>query len=193
MASRYEKIKTAKELMTDIQIHGRFTSIEDTIAIQDILGKSTVDELVDLANDIGRNNEFGQPDPNGTWGGNRNGTRDVFYSTLFAVWSWEDATRFWNLHSNIAMKMADERNAELVEEKKEADEEVETLKKQVALLEGDCDSYEDTINRLNHENQVLVGKLTDSQSDLGKAQDEILRLKAKLYDMMVAMNEKEAK
>ena len=100
MASRYDKIQTARDLVMEVKFHGFSCKPEDICRAQDIFGHSTIEELDTLANDIGRNNENGEPDPKGTWSSTRTPTRDTFYSILFQIWNWEEATRFWNEHSN---------------------------------------------------------------------------------------------
>ena len=65
MASEYDNIKTAKDLITEVRIHGLSLAQEDICRAQDIFGHSTIEELVALANDNGRDNENGEPDPNG--------------------------------------------------------------------------------------------------------------------------------
>lgn len=98
--SMYDSIKTAAELVAEVQIHGLSTAQEDICRAQDIFGHTAVDELARLANDIGRNNGQGEPDPNGTWSSGRRGTQSTFYSILVNIWHWEEVTRFWNLHTN---------------------------------------------------------------------------------------------
>ena len=87
MASIYDNIKTARELITNIRLHGMSTAEEDICRIQDIFGNSTYEELADLANDIGRTDDNGKPDPNGKWSSGKAATRGTFYSTLFKVWN----------------------------------------------------------------------------------------------------------
>lgn len=64
--SKYDSIKTAAELVAEVQAHGLSLAQEDICRAQDIFGRSAVQDLVALANDIGRNNENGDPDPKGT-------------------------------------------------------------------------------------------------------------------------------
>ena len=69
--SKYDGIKTAAELVREVKNHGLSTVQEDLNRAADIIGNSEIGELVRLANDIGRNNENGEPDPKGTWSSNR--------------------------------------------------------------------------------------------------------------------------
>ena len=98
--SKYDSIETAADLVREVQNYGLSTAQDDICRAQDIFGHSSVDELVSLANDIGRNNDDGEPDPKGSWSSNRRATQGTFYSIIFAIWNWEDACRFWNLHTN---------------------------------------------------------------------------------------------
>ena len=63
--SKYDDIKTAAELVAEVRAHGLSLDQEDICRAQDIFGNSPIEELVRLANDIGRNNRNGEPDPRG--------------------------------------------------------------------------------------------------------------------------------
>lgn len=58
MASQYDSIKTAEELLKEVAAHGLSTKPEDICRAQDIFGRSEVKELIRLANDNGRLNGF---------------------------------------------------------------------------------------------------------------------------------------
>lgn len=173
MASIYDSIKTARELVYHVKNHGLSTNTEDICRAQDIFGHSTIEELDDLANDIGRYDENGNPDPKGTWSSTRIPTRDTFYHILFIIWNYEDATRFWNQHTNPE-------HDELVvlrEEKQELKKAVKDLKSQLDLEHG---------IRLGETRQKLeidekLGKLA---AELHDANMTIMELKAKLYDLI---------
>ena len=72
--SKYDSIKTAAELVAEVRLHGLSLAQEDITRAQDIFGRSSIEELVALANDIGRNNDKGEPDPKGTWSSGRPAT-----------------------------------------------------------------------------------------------------------------------
>ena len=94
MASQYDSIKTAEELLKEVAVHGLSTKPEDICRAQDIFGCSEVKELIRLANDNGRLNGFdGEPDPRGTYSSGRVGLSKYFYQVAFKIWSWEDANR----------------------------------------------------------------------------------------------------
>lgn len=173
MKSIYDEIKTAADLVRHVSIHGLSTKEEDVSRARDIIGHSTIEELDTLANDIGRNNENGEPDPNGSWSSGRKATRDTFYFILFKIWNYEDAVRFWNEHTNpehkqlIAIKEMNAANnkkvAELQEQvKQERDARVVETSRAYVLQTG---------------NEQLQEKLHDRDMT-------IMELKAKLYDLM---------
>lgn len=180
MASKYDKIQTARDLVMEVRFHGMSLKQEDIVRAQDIFGNSTIEELADLANDIGRNNENGEPDPKGTWSSNRVPTRDTFYSILFNIWNWEEATRFWNQHSNpdreqIAVAQIESKT--LRAEVKSKEKRIEEYQQKVDLMEDRMAEYDkiatDRLNKINEQSAALREK-----------DDEIIRLKAKLYDLL---------
>lgn len=173
--SKYDNIQSAKELVLEVQAHGLSTLQEDLCRAQDIFGNSSVEELVALANDIGRNNEKGEPDPKGSWSSSRGATQGTFYSIAFQIWNWEDATRFWNQHTNP-----------------EREEFVE-LRKQVRGLETQVKHYDEQLGQereLRQSEEVEAAKLKNKvehlEIDVQVRNREITELKAKLYDLIVA-------
>ena len=175
MASKYDKIQTAKDLVSEVMMHGLSLNQEDICRAQDIFGHTPVEELAELANDIGRNDEHGNPDPNGTWSSGRRETRSTFYQIAFNIWKWEDATRFWNQHSNPLKEAADIAEAQRRETKKRLDqlnEAHEALRQKAVKLDEDLNKY--------------VQKEFEARAALKEAEAEIIRLKARLFDMMEA-------
>ena len=180
MTSRYDKIQTARDLVMEVKFHGFSCKPEDICRAQDIFGHSTIEELDTLANDIGRNNENGEPDPKGTWSSTRTPTRDTFYSILFQIWNWEEATRFWNEHSNpereqiAVIKIENQtKRAEI----KDKEKRIEEYQQKVDLMEDRLAEYDkiatDRLSRINEQGAALREK-----------DAEIMRLKAKLYDLL---------
>lgn len=178
MSSRYEGM-TAAELVRDAMMHGFSTTQEDICAAQDVFGHTAIEELDRLANDNGRNDENGQPDPKGSWSSNRRPTVGQFYSILFQIWNWEDATRFWNQHSNPER------------------EELLSLRKQVESLKTRASHAEEQAvlehnNRLDETNGRLKAE-EDARRLAAELHDrdmQIMELKAKLYDMMMKEGQK---
>lgn len=171
--SKYDNISSAREMVMYIKMHGLSTKQEDICRVQDIFGRSSVEELIDLANDTGRNNENGEPDPNGSWSSGRAELRGTFYFILFHIWNWEDATRFWNLHTNPDH---DELTS-LRDEHKHYEKDVCELKSQIEELRkalSECrNEWSEQTARANLAEQMLEQKET-----------EVVKLKAKLYDLL---------
>jgi len=162
---RYDTIETAADLVKEVRINGLSTRPEDLNRAANIFGNSTIEELVALANDNGMNNAKGEPDPNGTWTSGRKGTQQTFYFIAFRIWHWEDATCFFNQHTNPITKNAKKISDELTE----ANQEIDFFKKRI----------QDQKNTINNVSERIV----NAEEALEEAQKEILVLKAKLYDM----------
>lgn len=173
MSSKYDNIQTATEMVQEVMVHGLSTNQDDIFRVQDIFGHSTIEELDRLANDIGRNNEHGEPDPKGTWSSGRRPTRGVFYMILFNIWNWEDATRFWNQHSNPERE-------ELIKLRKDNDRLASQLDKQVEHTKIERENFSKKLSEF-HQAESEIAKL---KAELDQKDVEILKLKAKLYDMM---------
>lgn len=178
MASIYDSIKTAAELVSYVSVHGFSTKDEDICRAQDIFGHSTIGELVDLANDIGRSNENGEHDPNGSWGNGRKGTRDTFYWIAFKIWSWEDAVRFWNMHTN-----PEHERLKIVREDNKDKE------KKIAYLHKEIDKEQEK-RRFETETALDADrKVRHLEAELHARDMTIMELKAELYDLMKAMEQ----
>lgn len=174
MASIYDNIKTARELVSFVKAHGMSTKMEDICRAQDIFGNSTIEELDDLANDIGRNNDDGEPDPKGTLSSGRMETRSTFYSILFHIWNWEDATRFWHQHSNPEY----EELKVLREERRKLSEQVKQLTARRDELLADAKRGTEYIGELN-------SRLTDTEARAEAVEAEVVKLKARLFDLLI--------
>jgi len=166
--SKYDNIKTAADLVTEVAIHGLSTDQEDLNRAADIFGNTSIGELARLANDIGRNNEKGEPDPDGTWSSSRKATQSTFYMIAFSIWNWREATAFFNEHTNPATK--GHRVTKLETSLKDAEKERNNLKTQLDATAERAKEYAYKIDDLNAEKAAL--------------ELEITKLKAKLYDLM---------
>jgi len=184
--TKYDSIKTAAELVKEVQMYGLSVTRDDLNRAADIFGNSTVEELVALANDIGRNNENGEPDPKGSWSSARKPTRDTFYSIISHIWNWEEVTRFWNLYTNPdRLKITELRAA------------VHDLKDEIKTLEGQLETSKAEV-KAEHEarlaatsNELKALKETGRLgAELHSRDMEIMELKAKLYDLMVKEEKK---
>lgn len=164
--SKYDSIKTAEELMKEVDARGISTKEEDICRAQDIFGHSTIEELKGLARK----------------------RRSLFYFIAFKIWGWEDAVRFWNETSNI-----DYENA------KKLREEVEDLKRTMSAKDRLIESLKSSINdererraALEDENRKLKEEYHESRLENAGNEMEVQRLKAKLFDMMEAMEKRGA-
>ena len=172
--SKYDSIKTAAELVAEVRVHGLSLAQEDICRVKDIFGNAPIEDLVALANDIGRNNRNGEPDPKGSMSSNRPATQNTFYSILFRIWHWEDATRFWNQHTNPEH------------------EEVMELR---AKLKAEMSEHSTTKKALEHEHSAVLderGQVCELKAKVACLESfrhennmTIMELKAKLYDLMV--------
>ena len=175
--SKYDSIKTAAELVAEVRANGLSTVQEDICRAQDIFGHTPIEELDRLANDIGRDNDKGDPDPHGTWSSSRPATQATFYRIVFSIWNWEDAVRFWNQHTNPEHMAFDEvktENARLRAAKGELEDKVETLQH-----EQDMQTRE--MEKLRQDSRSMIASLEDAEA-------EVVNLKAELYDYMKAVD-----
>jgi len=178
MSSKYDSIQTAAELVAEVQNHGLSLAQGDICRAQDIFGHTPIEDMVQLANDIGRNNAKGEPDPKGTWSSGRRATQSTFYSILTNIWHWEEVTRFWNEHTNPQT----EKLKELQDLNKRLAETNDALKFRKEGLVAEEDQMSKQIVELKN-------KVGIAETRAKEAEKEVVRLKAKLYDLMIAEKE----
>lgn len=168
MASMYDKIKTAKDLVSEVAMHGLSTKTEDIVRAQDIFGHTSVGELIALSQDNGHHNDKGEPDPRGSWADDKPDRSETFYLILFHIWNWREATEFFNKNSNYPLidklEKLSKMDAALDKVKKERDE-LESKLNAALKVQGENDA----LNRTIHEQYRLI-----------------CELKAKLYDISCA-------
>lgn len=163
----YDDIKTAKELVQEVMAHGISTDVNDICRAQDIFGHSSVDALVALANDDAQAaNKRGV----------NQGYQSTFYSILFHIWSWEQATNFYNQHTNPVMKDLKKLVEDYRAEEQEAEKKAQELERQKNLLKTDTEQMHTQIIELEQRAGIAETKLS-------KAEQTILELKAKLWDL----------
>lgn len=175
--SKYDSIKTAAELVAEVRANGLSTAQEDICRAQDIFGHTSIEELDRLANDIGRDNDKGEPDPHGSWSSSRPATQATFYRIAFSIWNWEDAVRFWNQHTNpehMAFGEVKAENARLRAAKTELEDKVETLQHEQEMATREIETLH------KDETSMILA--------LENAEEEIITLKAELYDYIKAMD-----
>lgn len=158
--SKYDNIKTATALVSEVKANGLSMETEDICRAQDILGGAPVEELVGLANLTG---------PSGT-----RDTQSVFYMIVSRVWNWSQMVEFWNRHTNPQTEELQglrSVNKELVKENKA----LTALRDE---LLADQKVGAEAIDKLNT-------RIGDAQRAAEEAEAEVVRLKAKLYDVLV--------
>lgn len=174
MSSIYDSINTPAELVREVMCHGFSTKQDDICRAQDIIGRAPIEDLVFLANDIGRDNEKGEPDPKGTMSSGRRATRGTFYMILSSIWNWEEVTRFWNQYTNPEHEKYQEMLTAYDVLKKHSDSVHNELEQEHDLR------LVETSAKLAAEKEVRR-----LESELHDRDMEIMELKAKLYDMMM--------
>ncbi len=171
--SIYDNIKTAKDLILEVTAHGLSTKQEDICRAQDIFGNSTVEELEALATNNGRRDNDGNPDQLGSWSSGSTGTQKIFYQIIFTIWNWEDATRYYNQHSNPLYI----EGREAVKARDALKEEITRKEDSIANLNGAIAEYKEAIKQITDEK-------VDYQKEIDEKDAEIIKLKARLYDLM---------
>lgn len=161
------QVNTIDELMTLISWQGVPTDLESICRMQDIVGHTPVDRLIELANDTGLEIRDGDQ-----WSTGRRGTRDAFYHLLTKLWSWEDVTRFWNAYTNPD-HIAAGKAAKLEKENKRLLQQVQVQADEAAAKQKETDAA--LID--------LSDKLLQAGEDLKAKELEILKLKARVYDL----------
>lgn len=174
MSSKYDSIRTVAELVREVQMHGLSTTQEDLNRASDIFGHSTVEELATLANDIGRNNDNGEPDPKGNWSSNRQPTRWTFYSIISHIWNWEEVTRFWNLHTNPEHERLVEMN-----------EVIKLLRSNLEISVSEAKSEREARAAEKAERVKAQTEIDRLNGEMRGKDMEIMELKARLYDLLV--------
>lgn len=102
-----------------------------------------------------------------------NDDTETFYWTLFHVWNWRDAVDFWNRYTNRNTAELGTLQSEYTQAKSA----IKSLEEQLAIAktnaQTECDQYFKELRRANR-----------LQEELHDKDQEICRLKAKLYDLM---------
>lgn len=185
MSSKYDNIKTAAELVSEVQLHGLSLAQEDICRAQDIFGHTPIEELARLANDIGRDNEKGEPDPKGSRSSGRRATQSTFYSILSSIWHWEEVTRFWNTHTNPEHEQVEELRAKLRAEMAEHSNTKKALEEQRVSTNA-----EHKFLLAERGKRVEQGEKIESlKAEIHDRDMTIMELKAKLYDLLVERKE----
>ena len=94
------------------------------------------------------------------------------------IWNWEEVVRFWNQHTNPQTE-------ELKRNRDAYDFIVEGNKK----LKNENDELKEQVSDLLERESELVTLMDDAQRRAEDAEAEVVRLKAKLYDLLVERKE----
>ena len=156
MATKYDKIETAEKLVELVKWQGLYTDMESIVRVQDIIAKSSYEDLAEMAADGAK--------------------QDTLFMILTKVWNWQDVVRFWNSYINPEHK-------ELIRMKNKVDEltgeaehlegqinnehqlrmdasfENADLKQRVSALQADVHDRDMTIMSLKAELYDLMKKL----------------------------------
>lgn len=162
MKTKLEQIETIQELLTYITAFGIPTDTESICKMQDIVGNSPVKTLVELAQDDGTK----VADDGSRWSTGRHGSQKEMMALLFTIWHWEDATSFYNRHVNKEYR-----------EIKAKAQDAESAEKRAGECKRAFDEY-------RYKWEEAEQKAYVAECNLKKAQDEILKLKAMLFDYM---------
>lgn len=172
--TNYSDLKTARSLVEFVMANGLQMDVDSLSIARDIISNASVGELDDLANNA--DPSIKQTAANGR----RIETRSTFYKILFAVWDWSDAVEFWNIHTNPNYT---EVLARRTENKQQTDE--------ITKLRARRDELLREINQSAITVRELMDKAHYWQQKAEASENEILKLKAKLYDFLVEKEEKD--
>ena len=174
MITKLDQVKTADELISLISWQGIPTDIDSICRMQDIIGHSTQEELIRLAQDNGT-----ETDGTHTWSTGRRGTQRETLSLLYAIWNWEDATRFYNNHVNPEYRKAKE-------EAKKARQEAEEAKAEAEKAKKTAEEWEKAATKIKSNWRTDAAEAEAQKARADAAEAEILKLKAMLFDYMTA-------
>lgn len=158
MASMYEGL-TPEGLVDKVRAHGLSTKTDDICKAQDIFGHARESTLVELANDPRKS--------------------ETFYMIVFNIWHWQDATRFYNRHSNQDYER-------MRAEAKEVATALAAVKEEAEEHQQDCNIWMERCRSSEAAHAETVKELEFYKDGYEYANRQIVELKAKLYDLMVA-------
>jgi hypothetical protein len=149
MKTKIAEIENINELMDYTIAFGVPTDTDSIVKMQDIIGHSTIEQLDTIAN-------------------SNNGSR--FYFLLFHVWSWEQATEFYNQHSN-------KQYITMIDELKDLWADVKILNDR---LNTDRKALEETKRMFDKTDEEAFRQ----KERADKLEAEVLKLKAMLFNYM---------
>lgn len=152
---RFEEIKTAEELVQYTKFHGIPTDPDSISFMQDVVGHDTVRNLAALAET------------------KEEGKANALFQLLFTIWNWRDAVAFHNRHGNPEYQQLKSKAEEADRLRKAYEEELDARQDSDTRIRELCDAVQ------KRDEQIQLQQDRMKELDL-----EILKLKAKLYDMM---------
>jgi len=164
MGNTYSKIEDAKELIIHVINNGLSTDQEDRERADQILGCQSDEILYNLAHDTEEIN--GQK------------VSDAFYYIMFNVWPLPIAIDFYNENTlDVSKKLLKLREYEvaLKKAKKDIEDRDKAIEARMKTQAEYCSAY-----------QEADLKWQIAEREKNEAQQEVLTLKAKLYDLMTA-------
>ena len=157
MKSKYDNIKTAAELVAEVAINGFSTEMEDICRAQDIMGHSNDEDFKKIIED-GRKKSY-------------------FFFILFKIWNWQEACELWD-------RLGNNRRADLIKERRYLDEKLAKERNTVIDLEKQLETAKSNAKFEVEQYFKELRRANELAKELDDKEQEIVRLKAKLYDMM---------
>lgn len=155
---------------TTKSIYDKIETAKDLIFEVKAHGLSTKIEDICRAQDIFGNSPVEELE---TLANDKNRSRE-FYQIIFTIWNWEDATRFYNQTSNPAYI----EGREAVKEIDKLKAELNRKNERIAELNGEIADFNEALQQM-HDEKV------DYQKEIDEKDALIIKLKARLYDLMV--------
>ena len=142
--SKYDSIETARDLIREVISNGLSTEQDDRNRAADILGRSQVGQLAQLANSDERicDKRIGE----------------MFYFIAFNIWNWREAMSFYNEHTVKLNELKRERDALLKDR--------ETAWARVNELQDDASKYAGDIYQLNDAKEKQAQEITTLKAKL---------------------------
>lgn len=156
MLKKFEDLTTAADLLTYIKAHGRPTDIKSICRMQDIIGHTAVNHLIDITQE---NTSHMMP-------------------LLLDIWNWEDATNFYNKHINVEYR--DTRKA-----LKDITADCISWKERAEDLEKVSQSHMADWCKAEAEKKDLQAEAEEQKKRADAAEAEVMKLKAMLFDYMM--------
>jgi len=151
-----------KDLLALVRIHGINTELECTNKLADIIGCKTVDELKEAA-------ESDKP---------------TFFFVLRYIWNMQDILNFYNNNCNSTMEALQGEVEDLFTLNNTLKAANNTLQNTVTYLRADNEDLKKKLAEYTQKVTENYINLIASDNKIKAMEDELVRLKAKLFDLM---------